>query len=265
MENRPYIWQMVKEAVQNLGGQASNYEIKKYIFDKYTDVNENTINCTILSSCVNKQSRVNFTENQRERSSTSQYDFLYSTSRGKVELYEPQKHGLWKISKTEEGTLLVCQENGTSSPPEPMNPLKEADEPFSFPLESHLRDFIAKNLSSLSLGHQKLRLFVDNEGNDGVEYQTPVGRIDILALNENEEYVVFELKLSKGADQALGQILRYMGWLKSTMSTSKPVKGVIVAGGIDDKLKFAASIIPEVTLFKYEISFAMQEVVIDSE
>ena len=77
--------------------------------------------------------------------------------------------------------------------------------------------------------------------------------------------MVFELKLSKGADQALGQILRYMGWLKSTMSTSKPVKGVIVAGGIDDKLKFAASIIPEVTLFKYEISFAMQEVVIDSE
>ncbi|SHL13590.1 endonuclease NucS domain-containing protein [Alicyclobacillus tolerans] len=129
-----------------------------------------------------------------------------------------------------------------------------------FPLESHLRDFIAKHLPSISVGNQKLHLFVDDSGSDGVEYQTEVGRIDILALNDNDEFVVFELKLSKGADQSLGQLLRYMGWVNSHLSPSKPVHGVIVAGDIDSKLKYAASIVPNVSLFRYEVSFAVEEV-----
>lgn len=31
----PYVWQMVKEAVENLDGKATNAEIKKYCFSSF--------------------------------------------------------------------------------------------------------------------------------------------------------------------------------------------------------------------------------------
>jgi hypothetical protein len=128
-----------------------------------------------------------------------------------------------------------------------------------FPWETHLRDFIAKNLSSMSIGGKALRLYVDNDGGDGIEFQTDVGRIDILAVDQDDNFVVFELKLNKGVDNAMGQLLRYMGWIKSEFAPDKDVQGVIVAGEIDEKLKYAASMVKNVTLFKYQITFSLQE------
>ncbi len=71
---------------------------------------------------------------------------------------------------------------------------------------------------------------------------------------------VFELKLSRGADKAMGQILRYIGWLKQNFAEDKGVKGVIVAKNVDEKLKYAASIIPDLSLFEYELNFKIREV-----
>ena len=37
-KERPYVWQMIKEAVENLNGQVSYSDIKEYINGKWTDV-----------------------------------------------------------------------------------------------------------------------------------------------------------------------------------------------------------------------------------
>lgn len=44
----------------------------------------------------------------------------------------------------------------------------------------------------------------------------PVGGrfIDILALDAKQGLVVIELKVSKGYDRVVGQLLRYMSWIK---------------------------------------------------
>jgi len=47
MNTKPYVWQMVEEAVENLGGKATYSQIKDCIRNKYGDVNESTINCQI--------------------------------------------------------------------------------------------------------------------------------------------------------------------------------------------------------------------------
>lgn len=107
----PFVWQMVKEAVVNLGGKVSNSDIKKYIKSKYGNVNETTINCTILTCSVNKDSRINWPENSKPRLATSQYDFLYNTGRGQVELYDAAKHGSWEIRRRDDGKLKVCEVN----------------------------------------------------------------------------------------------------------------------------------------------------------
>jgi hypothetical protein len=93
------VWQMIKEAVAELGGDAiTNADIRKYILDLYGDVNEGTINDQIIICCVNRPSRVNFPENHKARIADGQYDFLYSTKRGVVVLYDPEKHGKWEIT-----------------------------------------------------------------------------------------------------------------------------------------------------------------------
>jgi len=57
-----------------------------------------------------------------------------------------------------------------------------------FELEWQLRDFIAHNIESLSVDGKSLRLYVDDQGRDGVEYPTGVGPIDILAIDSDGAY-----------------------------------------------------------------------------
>ena len=73
----------------------------------------------------------------------------------------------------------------------------------------------------------------------------------------NINFVVFELKLSRGADKAMGRISRYMGWIKQNLAKDK---GVIVAKKVDEKLKYASSIIPDISLFEYELNFKIRGV-----
>ena len=51
----------------------------------------------------------------------------------------------------------------------------------------------------------------------------------ILAVDKQSAYVVIELKVSRGYDRTIGQLLRYMAWVKKNMETPKPVRGFIVA------------------------------------
>jgi hypothetical protein len=136
---------------------------------------------------------------------------------------------------------------------------EEAQEVF-FPLESHLRDFIAANICSIRPHGLALRLYVDASGRNGVEYPTGVGPIDVLAEDSNGNLVVFELKLSKGPDRAVGQALRYMGWISKHLALGKNVSGVIVAHEIDEKLKYAISAVGNITIFEYKLQFDLQQV-----
>ncbi len=131
------------------------------------------------------------------------------------------------------------------------------------PAESHLRDFIIKNLGKLQFGGSPLRLYTDANG-DGREYRTEeVGNIDILAVDGDGNFVVFELKLHRGPDPTLGQLARYMGWVKANLASAsaREVRGIIVARSIDDKLRYAASVVPNVSLLEYEIEFKLNRVV----
>ncbi|QIZ67776.1 endonuclease NucS domain-containing protein [Geobacillus subterraneus] len=176
-------------------------------------------------------------------------------------MYNPNEHGVWEIRKNEYGKLTVAQKGLEEdiAIAETENGLESTEPDMLFPVESHLRDFIAQNIQSLDVNGKRLKLYIDDEGRNGVEYPTDVGLIDILAVDEEGNFVVFELKLSKGPDAAIGQIARYMGWVKKNIAKGKNVSGVIVAKKVDDKLKYAASIVPEISLFEYQLNFTIQK------
>jgi RecB family endonuclease NucS len=130
----------------------------------------------------------------------------------------------------------------------------------SFALEAQLRDFIAENLSRIPVAGTTLQVFTDPNGRGGVEYPTGVGPIDILAADSAGNLYVFELKLDRGPDRALGQLARYMGWVKSHLAAGKTVTGVLVARSIDERLRYAAAVIPNVALLEYEVQFTVRPI-----
>lgn len=134
----------------------------------------------------------------------------------------------------------------------------EGESPY-FSLEYQLRDFIAANLGTVDIGGRHLRLFVDQTGRDGIEYPSAVGRIDILAVDDEGNFFVFELKRANSPDRALGQVARYMGWVKQTIGSNSKVYGVIIAKTISEKLKYAKMVVPDVYLFEYQISFSLNQ------
>ena len=130
-----------------------------------------------------------------------------------------------------------------------------------FALESQLRDFLAQNLASIPVEGKRLRLYVDQTGRDGVEYPTAVGPIDILAVDEQDRFVVFELKRARSPDHAIGQLTRYMGWISDTIGKGKMTRGVIVAKAISKNLHYSVAVVPNISLFEYEVKFELKPAV----
>ena len=72
--------------------------------------------------------------------------------------------------------------------------------------------------------------------------------------------MVIETKVSRAYDRVVGQILRYMGWIKENLAGDVPVRGIVVASEISEDLILATSSIENIRLVEYEISFSLKPV-----
>lgn len=69
-----------------------------------------------------------------------------------------------------------------------------------------------------------------------------VGRSDLIYTDESGSLVVIELKRGMASDQAVGQVLRYIGYVKENIaSPDQKVHGWIIAGDYDEHLRLSAS------------------------
>ncbi len=258
-EARPPVWQLIKDAMDHFGKEVSYGEIKQFVWWQYPDVKATTLTCQIIICSVNHPSRIHYPENKKPREANSQYDFLFHTKRGHVAPYDVEAHGLWEIVEDADGGTMVHQTSEGASSGDSDGDSEETASGL-FALEAHLRDYLAKNLASLASVSESLALYQSEDGRDGVEFQTDVGPIDVLAVDDTGKFYVLELKLSKGPDKALGQILRYMGWVKKRLAKGNDVAGVIIAADMSDKLRYAVSCVPDVSLLTYKLKFEVQAV-----
>lgn len=129
-----------------------------------------------------------------------------------------------------------------------------------FYMEKQLEDFIIENWDSTQLGVE-LDLIYEEGLLRSQQFRTGIGPIDILAKDKRTGgYVVIELKKNQTSDDTVGQILRYMGWIKEELKDDA-VRGVIVAGKYDQKLDYARKMIPGLEVFIYEVQFNLKEYV----
>ena len=133
-----------------------------------------------------------------------------------------------------------------------------------FRLERHLHDFLASNWEQTELGREWVIYSEPGDEMAGCEYPTGVGRIDILARHKTRPiWLVVELKRGHSADQTLGQLLRYMGWVKHHLAgPGEEVRGLIIAADVDKSLLYALQAVDErrVSLMRYKVQFHLEPV-----
>lgn len=139
------------------------------------------------------------------------------------------------ISEVEYRTFVEA-DSIPSAPPLASEPAGANEDSSAFILEKHLEEFIVSNFKTIFKG--ELLMYEDGTGADGQQYDTDIGRIDILAFEpKSKSFVVIELKKGSTSDQVVGQTLRYMGWVKDRLcKDGQVVKGLIICLESDPKL-----------------------------
>ena len=139
--------------------------------------------------------------------------------------------------------------------------IKKEDSPINqglFYMEKQLEDFIIANWNKTEFG-KKYDLIYEEGELISQQFPTSIGRIDILAKDKKDKnYVVIELKKNQTSDDTIGQLSRYMGWIRKEKKDEN-VKGIIVAGSFDEKLKYAKSELRNSEAFLYEVDFKIKE------
>jgi len=129
-----------------------------------------------------------------------------------------------------------------------------------FGLESHLEEFLVENWSNINLS-KKYNILTEDGDIVGQQYVTPVGRIDLLCKSkDNKEWLILELKKGRSSDAVVGQILRYIGWIKENLAKpEQKVRGIIVLGEIDDKLRYSVKTTDNIEILTYSVSFQLKK------
>jgi hypothetical protein len=222
----------------------------QWFAEHYPKIKRTTVNMHVEGMSVNNRNR----KHHSNIKPGSGHDLFYKLGPDQFRLWVPDSDPAPLYKEDIEKQVLGGAEDLTDEGEPEDESGVEGEREFAF--ERDLRNYLVRNLGLIESG---LRLY-DEEGINGVEF--PVGGrfINILAVDKDGRYVVVELKVSRGYDRVVGQLLRYMGWVEQNMETSQPVRGIIVANEITTDLKLASSRVPDIRLIEYEISFKLRPV-----
>lgn len=240
---------LLRDMVRELGIEHrvtfSREQARAWFKENYPNVKQGTISAHLLRMSVNAPSRVHHNPKPVED------DLLYQVDAKRFRLYQPGEDPDPIYSKGPDGTYGNETEEGDSD-------YVATDE---FAYEKDLQNYLARNLDLIEPG---LSLF-EEEGITGLEFPAGGRFVDILAVDQDGNYVVIELKVSKGYDRVVGQLLRYMAWIKKHQAEpGTSVRGVIVAREISEDLLLACSTTPGVQLFEYKLSVELRRAMFEN-
>lgn len=217
---------------------------------KYPKLKPGSIRAHLVQASTNDRSRLH-------HSATNETDdLLFKVDSGQFRRYEQGKDPA-PIREMVEGDV-ARQERDSAT-------IERADEDAEAPpgsseflLEKDLQRYLAENLGCIEPG---LKLYEDDDLR-GIEFEAGGGRrIDILALDKAGAFVVLELKVSRGYDRVVGQLLRYMNWVRKELAEpNQGVRGIIVCRTISEDLQLACASIKNIELCEYKLSVTVSKV-----
>ena len=133
-----------------------------------------------------------------------------------------------------------------------------------FVKERHLQLYLVNHWERMGFSEQ-WEIYTDSDDPQaGVEFSTGIGRPDILLTHTSEARVcILELKRGSTSDRAVGQLLRYVGWVHEHLedledvSTDAEVEGRLIVSESSEKLEYAISVVPGVTLYEYQMEVSL--------
>ena len=169
---------MVKELSVQKGKILERDKIISWFRQKYPLIKQGTITAHQVRLSINAKSRIHHTVDQGKD------DLFFQIDTKKYRLYDQASDPSPIYTKSQEEEIIATE-------------IENSTEENEFAYERDLQNFLAKNLSLIEPG---LTLYIE-EGITGLEF--PVGNkfIDILAKDKGNNYVVVELKVSRGYDR----------------------------------------------------------------
>jgi endonuclease len=215
-------------------------QIVKWFKEKYPKIKSNTVGCHIIKFTTNHKTRIHY-------GARPQHDMLYQLQNKLLRLYDKEK----------DPKPIYSGEDITIEPDGDDRETQVSSSEFAY--ESHLRDYLANNLEKIEPG---LRIYTDEEDENikGVEFEAGGRRIDILAVDKESRFVVIELKVSRGYERSVGQLLRYKAWVRQNLADGQKVRGIVIAKEIGEDLKLAASETADIDLFEYDLKIDLRKI-----
>ena len=236
---------LLEDCLAVLSEDFRSEEAIAWFAEKYPMVDVKTVRAHLRAFSANDPNRRHYSFGRGRPA------LLFKTGRSTYSRYDAEVHGLYD----EQGLSLDDEDTVDDEGFVPELEETVQERAAEFALEVYLEEFLLTNWHKIGWG-APLELY---NGREGHQFVTTVGRLDFLAVDTRDmALVVIELKRGRPSDQVVGQAARYMGWIKHTMAGGRPVRGLIVAHEIDDKLKFAASMIDGLDLMSYEITFGLK-------
>lgn len=226
----------VINALKELGGVTSTKEVIDCVYKNYPDRpwKPVSIRCHLIGLSVNHPSSKHYPTLHRQAC-------LFHVGNGRYRLLNPK-------------------EDIVDSPQNYENDVESIDSDefieATISLERDLEQYIIRDLGQIENG---LKLYSD-KGISGEQFNTEVGRIDILSLDKNDDFVVIELKAGTANYSVIGQILGYISWIRKNLANGKRVRGIIIADDFDKRVKYASLELSNIQLKKYEVSFKIKDV-----
>ncbi len=187
----------------------------------------------------------------------------FSKTISREELSEPLRHSAGSIGTVSEITKYAPEIDKllTGNQPQVLVVNDETvEDPSIFALEEHLEDFLVENWKSTELGRH-YDIYEEEGELVGQQYPSDTGLIDILAIRKDKkELLVIELKRGRASDTVVGQVQRYMGYVKEELAEeNQTVKGVIIAFEEDVKVKRALSVALNIDFYIYKVYFKLEK------
>jgi len=135
------------------------------------------------------------------------------------------------IETIKQHMTVVTQESKQAPAPDKDKTIERQTALFKF-YEKDIEDHISQILPQMGLN-----LYQDPiTGKTGRQYQTNVGRLDLLCTDTSGRLIIVELKKGEAPEQTLLQVLRYMSWIRQNLAKTRDVQGIILTEAADKSL-----------------------------
>jgi hypothetical protein len=233
---------MIAELAPEPTSQFTRDDAQRWFANRYPKIKPGTVNAHLTQASTNNRTRLHYSPKHPD------HDLLYQISQGVYRRYD----------RANDPAPITEDSSATKGESKDDDDGAEAVSHSAFAYERDLQNFLAKNLHLIEPG---LTLYRDEEDVTGIEFDVGGRRIDILAVDRDGGLVVIELKVSRGYDRVVGQLLRYMQWIEENHADpGQNVRGVIVAREISEDLLLATKRINGVQLLEYEMSVQLKPV-----